>query len=131
MKKDVFAEVPTRDLKIFGMIWGFIFLVIAYHSQTYVALKAAIATVFLTTAVFCPKLYVQIKFYQVWIKFGNFMGKVNGFLISFILFYALFVPIGILLKLFGKDLLSKKLNATKESYFIDRKEQPGDMKNQF
>lgn len=124
-------EVSNRDLKIFGMIWGLIFLVIAYNSERYILLKAAIATLFLATAIFCPKVYLQIKFYQIWIKFGNFMGKVNGFLISFILFYALFVPIGMLLKLFGKDLLSKKLNATKESYFIDRKEQPGDMKNQF
>ena len=131
MKKEVLEEVSKRDLKIFGMIWGFIFLVIAYNSENYISLKLAIATVFLASAVFCPKVYVKIKFYQVWIKFGNFMGKVNGFLISFILFYAVFVPIGLVLKLFGKDLLSKKLNSTKESYFIDRKEQPGDMKNQF
>lgn len=128
MKK---KEVTTKDLKIFGLIWGAIFAFIAYKSEGLKTIFTTISTAFFLSALTYPKIYLHTKFYPLWIKFGDFLGKVNGFLISFILFYGIFSPVGIVLKLMKKDLLSKKLDPTSSSYFIDRKLQPGDMKNQF
>lgn len=128
MKK---AVVTTRDLRIFGFIWGLIFAVISYKSEQLFLFAAVISVAFFFSAAACPGIYLQIKFYQNWVKFGNVLGKINGFLISFILFYGVFAPTGIILKLLKKDLLSKKLDASKSSYFIDRVAQPSSMKNQF
>jgi glucan phosphoethanolaminetransferase (alkaline phosphatase superfamily) len=124
-------EVTLKDLKIFGLIWGTIFAFIAYKSDELFTFFASLSAVFFLSALIYPKIYLHTKFYPLWIKFGDFLGKVNGFLISFILFYGIFAPIGIILKLMRKDLLSKNLNPSASSYFIDRKAQPGDMKNQF
>ncbi len=78
-----------------------------------------------------PRIFLQIKIYQTWIKIGDFIGKINGFLISFVLFFGVFSPIGIFLKLLKKDPLKRKIDLQKSSYFIDRVKQPGSMKNQF
>lgn len=124
-----------KNLRTFGLIWALIFLGIA----TYPILKdntprywsIYISLGFLTTSFVYPKLYKISYFYQVWIKFGDFIGKINSKIIIFILFYFLFLPIGILLKIFRKDLLGKRIDSSASSYFIDREKQPEGMENQF
>jgi len=124
-------EVTTKDLKFFGLIWGIIFAFIAYKSDQFFVLSILISASFFITSFAYPEIYLRTKFYPLWIKFGEFMGKINGFIISFILFYGIFTPVGMVLKLMKKDLLFKRFDATQKSYFIDRKLQPGDMRNQF
>ena len=68
---------------------------------------------------------------QRWIQFGNLIGKINYTIIIFFLFFFIFTPMAILLKIFGKDLLNKKLDKNCESYFKPRTAPLSDMKNQF
>lgn len=124
-------EISVRDLRVFGLIWATIFLIISFKSDKFQLVAILISASFLITALICPKIYRQTKIYENWIKIGDFLGKINGFLISFILFYGIFTPSAIVLRLLKKDLLHKKLNSSATTYFIDRKTQPGDMKNQF
>lgn len=123
------------DLRIFGLIWSAIFLAIAIYpllsGHSIILWPLYTCSSFLLTAIIYPKIYKIIYFYQGWIAFGNIMGKINSKVIIFILFYFLFFPIGILLKIFRKDLLGKKLDPKAKSYFIDRQAQPQDMENQF
>lgn len=124
-----------QDLAKFGLIWSSIFLIIAVHPL----LKGAdlrtwalvVSITFLAISLFYPQLYQTTSFYQNWIKFGGIIGKINSKIIIFVLFYFIFLPIGILLKLFKKDLLGKKINQSATSYFIDRQDQPNNMENQF
>jgi hypothetical protein len=121
--------VSNRDLRVFGIIWGVIFSFIFYKSQS--LFPIFVALVFFLAAIAFPRIFLKIRFYQIWIKFGDFLGKVNGFLISFILFCVIFAPAGIILRLMKKDLLAKKLDNSRSSYFIDRKTQPQNMERQF
>jgi hypothetical protein len=121
--------VTTTNLRVFGLIWSLIFVVIAFKTKIFLVIL--IAGFFFCIAIFSPNFFLRIKFYQSWIRFGNVLGAINGFIISFILFYGIFSPVGILLRIFKKDLLFKELNPSSISYFIDRKVQPADMKNQF
>ncbi|MBP7710498.1 MAG: hypothetical protein KA100_05465 [Rickettsiales bacterium] len=124
-------EITSRDLKIFGLIWAAIFAFVSFKSESLKVVAAVAATVFTCVSLIDPQIYLRTKIYQSWIKIGDFLGKVNGFLISAILFYVIFTPVAIVLRLLKKDLLNKKLNPSQSSYFIDRKEQPTSMKNQF
>lgn len=74
---------------------------------------------------------LYIKPYNIWMKFGKIMNKISTFIIMFILFYFLFTPISLILKVFSKDLLNKKIDSTVSSYWIKREEQPQSMKKQF
>ena len=57
--------------------------------------------------------------YTVWMKFGLFMGTyIMTPLIMAIVFFSLFMPMGLLIRLFGKDLLSRKLDQSAESYRV-------------
>jgi hypothetical protein len=125
----------NKSLRTFGLIWSFIFLIIATYPflndnpLRYWSLYLSLS--FLAISFVYPKLYKISYFYQAWIKFGDFIGKINSKIIIFILFYFLFLPIGILLKIFRKDLLGKKIDSSATSYFIDREKQPEGMENQF
>lgn len=43
-----------------------------------------------------------IQLYRAWIKLGDMLGWINSRIILGIMFYLLFVPIGLLLRLLGK-----------------------------
>ena len=125
----------NKNLKIFGLIWTSIFLLIAFYPVFYnkppIYWSLYLAFFFAISAFFYPQLYLKIYFYQGWIKFGNFVGLINSRIIIFILFYVIFMPMGLVLKLFGRDILNKKLNKTQPSYFIDRSENYSNLENQF
>ena len=67
----------------------------------------------------------------MWIKLGNIIGNINSRIIIFLLFYFLFVPFGLALKIRGTDPLKKMLDSNAESYFEDRKDDPGPMEKQY
>ncbi|MBM3579630.1 MAG: hypothetical protein FJX34_02510 [Alphaproteobacteria bacterium] len=123
--------MKEKDLRIFGLIWALIFAFFFLKKIFFPLLFLLLSVGFLIISLLRPQLFVQIGFYQNWVKFGNILGRVNGFLISAILFYGIFTPTAFALKLLKKDLLKKKPNPAATSYFIDRDSQPGDMRNQF
>jgi hypothetical protein len=121
--------VNKKILRTFGFIWALIFFLVSYSYNMNV-IFSLISLVFFFSAVLYPNIYTKIYLFQMWIKFGNLMGKVNSKIIILILFFFIFTPIGIFLRLIKKDLLNKKLEE-KKSYFIARKIQAGSMRDQF
>ena len=78
-----------------------------------------------------PTEKLTTKIYNGWIKFGEEIGKVTSKIILFILFFLLFTPIALFFRVIGKDLLNKKIQKEKKSYWIKREVQPTSMKYQF
>ncbi len=56
--------------------------------------------------------------YRYWLKFGHVAGWINTRIILAIMFYLVFFPAGILMRLLGKDPMARKLNSTANSYRI-------------
>ena len=56
--------------------------------------------------------------YTGWMKFGHVMNWINTRLILGILFYGFFLPIGVVMRLFGKDPMYRKLDKTQASYRV-------------
>ena len=56
--------------------------------------------------------------YRIWLKFGHVAGWINTRIILGIMFYVVFCPAGILMRLMGKDPMARKLDRTVESYRI-------------
>jgi len=55
--------------------------------------------------------------YALWMKFALVLSWINTRLILIILFYLVFTPIGLILKLLRKDLLDKKIIKAEKSYW--------------
>lgn len=58
--------------------------------------------------------------YAVWMKFASVLGIINVTLILSLLFYIIFTPIGLIIRLFGRDLLDRKIEKDKTSYWLKK-----------
>ena len=134
-KTDISKIHDLKQLRNFGLIWSLIFTIIAFYpllkGQSLRMIPLYIALFFFTISAAYPQIYKITYFYQGWIKFGNVIGKINSKIIIFLLFYGIFTPVSLVLRVLGKDLLNKKIDKSKKSYFISCEEEIIDMKHQF
>ena len=87
-----------------------------------------VSAVFLLLGIINSKTLTPLK--NNWIKLGELLGRFIAPIVMGILYFMVITPIGIILNLFGKDLLKKKFNS-KSSYWIKRDKKFGSMKKQF
>ena len=68
---------------------------------------------------------------KIWFNFGILLGKMISPLIMGIIFFLVVTPIGLIMRVFGKDILSLKYNKKDKSYWIEKNGPKSKMKNQF
>ncbi len=126
-------QIKKKDLVTFSLIWAFIFFIIG----VYPAIKngdiriwpLVVGFLFLSLSKIKPT--VLTVFYILWTKLGVIIGGIVSKLIMLILYFGLLTPISLILKILGKDLLAKKMDRRKSTYWINRETQPQSMKKQF
>jgi hypothetical protein len=119
MEKLNFAK---NSLKKFALLMGAAFLVFALivflkHKASYYIL-GIVSAVFFVFALTKPELLKPI--YIVWMRLAFVLGWINTRLLLAIVFYLVITPVGLLLRLFGKDILDKKIVKNNESYWITK-----------
>ena len=62
--------------------------------------------------------------YRSWMKFGLVMSTVMTPLIMGVVFYLVFAPVGLVMKVFGKDAMARKFDTDADTYRIISKENP-------
>jgi hypothetical protein len=70
-------------------------------------------------------------FNRLWFRFGLALGKVMTPVAMFVLFALAVIPTALLLRLFGKDPLQRRLSPDATSYWERREKQPGPMREQW
>ena len=105
----------------FGILFCIVFLLIAIWpliSSNPIRYWAIVLSItFLILGVVNSKLLSPLKDY--WIKLGEILGKVIAPLVMSLVFFIILTPIGLILRIFGKDLLKLKKNK-KSSYWLSR-----------
>jgi len=129
-------QVEGSSDRSFGLVFACVFLVVACWPLFYLELPRwwalGVAVVFAVIALLKPTLLAGLN--RLWIKFGLLLGKVVSPVALGILFYCVVAPIGVLVRLTGKDPLRLKLDSGANSYWIPRKPPgppPDSMNNQF
>jgi hypothetical protein len=120
-----FAIIMFVALTIIGTI------LLLKNNDTYIWFYSSGIVLFLLS-IFATNLIKPV--YITWMKFAFILGWLNTRLILSIMFYLVFSPIGLLMRLFGVDMLDRKIEKNKESYWKnkDKKEfKPGDYERQF
>jgi hypothetical protein len=118
-----------------GFVFAAVFAVIALwpliHGEYPRLWATIVALAFLLVALVRPKLLHPLNI--VWFRFGLLLGAVVTPVVMALLYVTTIVPIGIILRLRGKDLLSLKREPERNSYWITRQPgpEPGTMKRQF
>jgi hypothetical protein len=59
-----------------------------------------------------------------WMKFGLLMSSVMTPLIMGIVFFLMFAPVGLVMRLMGKDSMARKLDANADTYRVISKDNP-------
>ena len=126
-----------KDIKVgsnrnFGIVFSIVFLLISLYpllkSGDIRVWSLVVSFIFLILGIFNSK--ILSPFNKLWFKFGLLLGKFVSPLIMMIIFFFVVTPIGILMRLFRKDILNLKFN-DKETYWIEKKGPKSKMKNQF
>ena len=81
----------------------------------------------LSVVLLCSAYLVPILLYPlyiVWIVFASVLGWTNTQIILAVAFFALILPLGLVLRLFGKLGYSTRWLETSQSYWIDRENPP-------
>lgn len=62
--------------------------------------------------------------YTGWMKFGLLLSKITTPLVMGVVFFLVILPVGIIMRLAGKDPMARKLEPARESYRINSEDQP-------
>ena len=118
--------------KSFGIVFFIVFLIIGLYpllnNHSIRFWSVLISLVFLVLGLLNSKILSPLNF--LWFKFGMLLGRFISPLIMGLVFFLVVTPIGILMRLFRKDLLNLKFN-NKDTYWIKNKPEQINMKDQF
>jgi hypothetical protein len=119
--------------KSFGVVFSIVFLIIALYplisSEGIRAWALIVSAVFLLLAYVAPNVLSLPN--KLWFKFGILLGSIIAPIVMTLVYILTVLPTGLIMRLLGKDLLKQKLDKNAKSYWIERREPMGSMKNQF
>jgi len=119
--------------KSFGIVFSIVFLIVALYplidSEGLRIWALIISTIFLLLAFIAPNTLSLPN--KLWFKFGILLGSIIALIVMAFVYFLTVLPIGLIMRLLGKDLLKQKLDKNAKSYWIERSEPMGSMKNQF
>ena len=125
-------EIKVGSNKSFGIVFFVVFLLIALYpltnNQEVRFWSLIISIIFLILGLFNSKILKPLNI--LWFKFGIFLGKIISPIIMGIIFFFVVTPIGLIMRIFGKDVLNLKFSKNK-TYWIEKTGPKSKMKNQF
>ena len=129
-------ETKGSSSRAFGFVFAVVFLVIAIWPLASAgpprqwALWVAMA--FGVIALIAPKLLAWPN--RLWLRFGLLLHRVISPVALALIFYVAVMPVGLVLRLLGKDLLRLRRRPEATTYWIERMPPwppPDSLKNQF
>ena len=125
--------IEQSSPKSFGIVFSIVFLIVALYplinSESLRIWALVVSIIFFLLAFLAPKILVLPN--KLWFKFGLLIGSIVAPIVMAFVYFFTVLPTGLIMRLLGKDLLKQKLDKNAKSYWIERKEPMGSMKNQF
>ncbi|MGH7263833.1 MAG: SxtJ family membrane protein [Candidatus Rokuibacteriota bacterium] len=125
----------TRQLRNFGLLVGGVFggigawpMVVRHDDPRLWALIVAVGLIL--PALTTPRSLAPV--YRVWMKGADALGWVNTRLLLGLVFYGLVTPMGIVMRVWGRDPMGRRFERGAESYRVLRQPRPAShMRRQF
>src|SRR3989338_5423406 len=118
MKKDP----RPKQLKAFAIGLPLLLLFFAWRyyaktgSDSWTIGCVAFALLSVFVSIFCRKIFE--RFFDGWMKAAGLIGHCVTTLLLAVLYYGLFAPVAIILRLSGKDFMARRLDGRLPSYWI-------------
>jgi hypothetical protein len=119
-----------QELRKFGLIFAGMFILIFALLLPWIWDRPSpmwawiVAGVFAAAGLLVPMWLAPV--YRLWMKIGHVLGWINTRIILGLVFFVIFAPVALLLKILGKDALRQRLDASASSYRIASEQPPRD-----
>ena len=115
------VKIPSNHK--FGFFFSTIFLLASFYSyyienEIMVYIFSALFGIFLVVTIINAKVLLPLN--KLWMKFGILIGMIVSPIVLGIIFFGIFTPIAILMRLAGRDELHLRFKK-KKTYWINRK----------
>ena len=128
-----YIQTEKSSEKSFGVLLSIVFLIVSIYplinSEGLRIWALVVSTIFFLLAFVAPNILVLPN--KLWFKFGLLLGSIIAPIVMAMIYFFTVLPTGIIMRLLGKDLLKQKLDSNAKSYWIERRNPIGSMKNQF
>ena len=126
-------EIKIGSNKNFGLVFFVIFILIAlWPLLKYGNIRiwsVIVSIIFLILGLLNSKILTPLN--KLWMRFGILLGKIVSPIVMGIVYFGVVTPIGLIMKLFGKDILNLKIDKNKNTYWSPKSKIASKMKNQF
>lgn len=120
-------DLSKKSLKKSGLLVGFVLLLIAgwmllkhrFHNTRLIL--GCIGLVLMVLGVLAP-FYLK-SIYKFWMGIAFALGWIVSRVLLLILFFIIITPIGLLMRIFGKDFLDIKSKRKRDSYWIPKEKE--------
>jgi hypothetical protein len=110
------------ELRKFGLLFTVVFALIAAYAwwkgSAYSLYFLGAAGFFLVTGLFFEPVLKPIHRY--WMKFAHYLAWLNTRILLGLFYYLVITPVGVIMRLFGKDFIDEKIDRKTRSYWAIR-----------
>ena len=125
-------KIKIGSNRSFGIVFFILFLLIALYpminSEGIRMWSIIVSLIFLVLGLLDSKILTPLN--KIWFKLGMLLGRIISPFIMGIIFFLVVTPIGLIMRILGKDLVNLKYNNNK-TYWIEKTGPKSKMKNQF
>jgi len=125
-------EIKISSNKSFGIVFAIVFFLIALwpiiKSDDIRIWSLIVSIIFLILGIMNSSILTPLN--KIWFRFGIFLGNLIAPVVMGIIFFFVVTPIGLIMRLLGRDLIKLKKN-NENSYWIEKKDAESSMRKQF
>ncbi len=128
-------EVARPTIRNFGLTFTIVFTLLGamtlfYDDRNLWGWAWLIAAgVILLLTFFLPRTLEPVN--ELWLRFANLLHKIVSPVILILLYGVSIIPVGIMMKLFRRDPLSRNIDRNAASYWVDRRGRSQSLRDQF
>ena len=127
------SKIEVSSNRSFGLVFFVVFLIIGLwpllDEGQFKIWSLFFSLFFLVLGLLNSKLLTPLNL--LWTKFGILLGNVFAPIVMSFIFFLVVTPIGLLMRIMGRDLLRTKYNKSGKSYWIKREKRITKMNQQF
>ena len=127
------SKIKISSNRSFGLVFFVVFLIVALwplkNEEDIRLWSLVLSIIFFILGILNSQLLTPLN--KLWFKFGMFLGLIVSPIVMGIVYFLVVTPIGIFMRLLGKDLLKTSKAKNASTYWIKRINKQSTMKKQF
>ncbi len=123
------TQMSDKSLREFGLVTGGMLALVfglllpwIWNADSWPIWPWIVAAILSLIALTMPHILQPV--YHWWMKLAHILGWINTRILLSIVFFVIFLPVGIILRLLGKDPMARKLDQDLNSYRVESKSPP-------